>query len=265
MARPNSTGYPFLILRRDGQYTYHRDLAPIVVGDVLLLWSGRVRTLAGKEVVKISFGTREKKTAQQRWTEVHPQVDALVPLAEVLSRHRDQHEKQPEVPRLEPARIRTMAQQAYHDVLACDDRCQSEPGFTTQVAEILLRLARRQGIDHRDLATKAELKARSIEQGMLKDHLIHRDTYMLDTATEESELDPAPLGTLPAALKAGDRLAPEQVEALASGIRLGEIASEVEERLKENGIDLPPDHVDRRGAGDHPRQAARPQRRGGAR
>ena len=254
MGRTSSTGYPFLIPRKDGQLTYHRDLtsgiAPLVTGDVLLSWSTRPRTLAGKAVVKISLGTGDKKTAQQRWAEVHPQVDALVQLAEVLARRRGQPASpaitQPaEVPRVSPARMRTMAEQAYHDVLACDDRCQVEPGFTTPVAEVLLQLARGE-VDTRRLGALAELKARSIERGLLKSHLIHRSTWLLDRPIEEGEIDPAVFGRSPAQMMADGGLAPEQVEALANGIRLDEVASEVEQRLRENDIELPRDHADRR-------------------
>ena len=259
MGRPSSTGYPYLVPRKDGHTTYHRDLAPeiaaAVVGDVHLPWSGRTHTLVGKAVVKFSLGTRDKKTTQQRWAEVHPQVDALVQLAEVLSRHSEAVQpaamppiKAPPaaVPRVDPARIRTMAEQAYHDVLECDDRCQVEPGFTTPVAELLLRLTRRAGVDTRRLGIKAELKARAIEQGMLKDRLIQRNTWRLDRSIKEGEVDPELLGPLPADPKPGDRLAPEQIEALVKGIRLDEVASEVEERLRVNGLELPPDHADRR-------------------
>ena len=147
MGRSSSTGYPFLVQRADaGQFTYHRDLAaplaPLVGGDVLLAWSGRTRALVGKGTVKISLGTGDEKTARQRWGEVHPRVDALVRLAELRARGPGEGASAKSAPRRDPAHIRRIAEQAYHDVLATDDRTQVEPGFVTPMADILMRQAR---------------------------------------------------------------------------------------------------------------------------
>ena len=127
---------------------------------MLLLWSGRTRTLAGKAVISISFATRDRKRAQQRWTEVHPQVDALVQLAEVLSRRCAETKQASEVPRVDPARIRAVAEQTYHDVLACDDRVRIEGGFSTPTAVALVEATHQVGKHCADIGIKAELKAR---------------------------------------------------------------------------------------------------------
>ena len=81
---------------------------------------------------------------------------------------------------------------------------------------------------------------------MFADRLRRRITWILDRPIEEHELDADALGVPLTDLKTGDRLTPEQVEALRRGIRVGEIPSEVEQRLRENGFELPEGHVDRR-------------------
>lgn len=251
MGRSSSTGYPFLIQRSEvGQFTYNRDvpahLAPLVVGDVLLAWCGRTRTLAGKGTVKISLGTGDEKTARQRWGTVHPQVDALVQMAEMRVRGPKEAASASAVPRLDGANVRRIAEQAYYDVLATDDRSQVEPGHATPMASLLLRLTRGSLPVDTDSPEVAERAARSIERRLHEGRLRRRQTFVLDQPIEETELDDAVLGVLLADVTEGDRLAPEQIEAVAHGIPIAGIPSEVDQRLKENGIDLPDGHVDRR-------------------
>ncbi len=139
-----------------------------------------------------------------------------------------------------------MAEQAYHDVLATDDRTQVEPGFVTPMAGILLgqtRAARPPGPNN---AKIAELAARKLEQGLFVNRIRQRDTSILDEPIEEYELDADALGGPLTDVQDGGHLAPEQIDALRRGTRVGEIPSEVEQRLKENGPALPKGHVDRR-------------------
>ena len=251
MGRSSSTGLPFLVARIDaGQYTYHREvpaaLAPLVVGEVLLPWSGRTRVLAGKSTVKVSLGTGDEKTAHNRWAAVHPQIDALVQMAEVRTRDFNRPEPQADVPRLEPAHIRTVAGQAYHDVLATDDRGQVEQGYATPLAQLLLRIAQGAAPGGSHATMIAERAARRLEQRLHEGRIRDRHTWMLDKPIIEEELDDDATRLLATDLSEGDRLAPEQVEALAHGIRIDEIPSEVEQRLRENNLDLPPGHIDRR-------------------
>lgn len=251
MGRSSSTGYPFLVLRADvGQFTYHRDipapLAPLIRGDVLLVWSGHSRALKGKGTIKVSLGTGDEKTARQRWGVVHPQIDALIQLAELRAHGANGSAGSAAAPRLDIAHIRRIADQAYHDVLAIDDQSQLKPGFVTPIASVLLHLTCDSLPSDADTVRAAELVARSVEQRLHKERIQIRNTWTLDEAINESELDGSFLSAVLKDVKEGDRLAPEQVEALARGIPIGEIPSEVERRLKENGFDLPDGHVDRR-------------------
>ena len=251
MGRSSSTGYAFLVQRNDaGQFTYRRDVstavARLVTDEVRLPWSGRTRVMEGKATIKISLGTGDEKTAKQRWSLVHPQVDALVQMAELRARGREKVDRTSEVVRLDPAQVRRIAEQAYHDVLATDDRGQVEPGFVSPLASVLTQVIR--GVSPAGAAGVgvAELAARTIERRVHEAHIRRRTTWLMDKPIREGELGANALNALPNDLKQGDRLAPEQIEALAHGIRLDEIPGEVEQRLKENGLDLPKGHVDRR-------------------
>ena len=251
MGRSSSTGYPFLVQRHDaGQFTYHRDVstavAPLVTGEVRLPWSGRTRVMEGKATIKISLGTGDEKTAKQRWSLVHPQVVALVQMAELQVCGREKVEHTSEVVRLDPAQVRRIAEQAYHDVLATDDRGQVEPGFVSPLASVLTQVIRGASPAGAVGVGVAELAARTIERRVHEAHLRRRTTWLMDKPIREGELGANALTALPTDLKQGDRLAPEQIEALAHGIRLDEIPREVEQRLKENGLDLPKGHADRR-------------------
>lgn len=251
MGRSSSTGFPFLVARLDaGQYTYHREvpaaLAPLVVGDLFLPWSGRTRVLAGKSTVKVSLGTGDERTARERWAAVHPQIDALVQMADLRTRNVSRPEPRADVPRLDPAHIRTVAGQAYHDVLATDDRGQVEHGYATPLAQLLLRISQGAAPGGTHATMIAERAARRLEQRLHEGRIRDRHTWMLDKPIVEEELDDDATLLLSTDLSEGDRLAPEQVEALAHGIRIDEIPSEVELRLRENNLDLPPGHVDRR-------------------
>ena len=251
MGRSSSTGFPFLVCRADaGQFTYHRDvsprLAPLVVGDLLLTWSGRTRNLVGKSTIKVSLGTGDRKTAQQRWAVVHPQIDALVQLAELRVRDPDETARPADAPRLDPAHIRVAAGQAYHDVLAADDRGHVEPDFRTPLARVLSQLSRGTQPLGSDDARIAEVAARTIERRLHKGRLLRHTTWELDKPVEESELDGNAVGLCLSGLKKDDRLGREQVDALARGTPDGVLPSEVQQRLSENGLDLPDGHLDRR-------------------
>ena len=63
---------------------------------------------------------------------------------------------------------------------------------------------------------------------------------------EEEMIDVSGFWDAGATFQAGDRLAPDQIEALAGGVRIDEIPSEVEALLTSNGLDLPEKHPDRR-------------------
>ncbi|MDX7953467.1 site-specific integrase [Lichenihabitans sp. Uapishka_5] len=200
----------------------------------------------GEGTIRVSLGTGDQPTARKRWAALHPQVEALVQLAELQMRSPGPCNVPVDVPRLDPALIRAVAGQAYHDVLATDDRGEIERGFMTPMAGIILDLARRNQPAAPDGVRIAEHAAQAIERSMHAGRVRRRTTAAIDMRISVSELDAATSKQLLETLKHGDRLAPEQVEALALGIRIAEIPSEVDERLKENGLELPLDHVDRR-------------------
>ena len=211
-----------------------------------LPWSGRTRTLAGRPTVKVSLGTGDEKLAKQRWTMLHPQVDALVRLAELRSRGPDKPDEASAVPRLAPAIVRAIASQTYHDVLATEDRGQIEQSFATPMAGILLRLSGGVLVAGGDEAIVAERAARTIERRLHQGRLKERATHVLDNGIEESELDATVLDCLSADLRRGDKLGRERVEPLTRGNLVGTIPSEVEQRLSASGIELPKGHPDRR-------------------
>ena len=251
MGRSSSTGYPFLILRPDGgHFTYHREistaLAPRVIGDVRLAWSGHVRALTGKRTIRISLGTGDEKTARQRWGVVHPQVDTLIENADLRARGQTRAPSPPLCRVSTPPTSVGLRIRSYHDVLATHDRSEIEPGFVTSMANILLHVTRDSRSTDVDSTRVAELAARSIEKRLQRARILNRETWVIDQPIDESELDVDILDLIPKDFERGDRLAPEQVEALARGIHIGEIPSEVERRLKENGLDLPEGHIDRR-------------------
>jgi integrase len=251
LGRSSSTGFPFLVQRSDaGQFTYHRDipaaLAPLVKGEVMLPWADRTRRIEGKATIKISLATGNDKTAKQRWAVIHPQVEALVQMAGLRTDGPAKAHRDKAAPRLDAAQVRSIADQAYHDVLADDDRGQVEPGFVSPLAAVLIRVARGAMPAGAQAVHDAEVAARMIEERVHVARLRDRTTSLMDKPIFEGELGDETLEALSTGLKKGDRLAPEQVEALALGIRLNEIPGEVEQRLRENGLDLPQGHIDRR-------------------
>jgi len=82
MARTNRTGLTHLVSRPDtGEFTYHRafkgDLVPFLEGTLRPSWTGRTVELSGRNVLKLSFGSGDKKLAAARWEEVHPLVQVV--------------------------------------------------------------------------------------------------------------------------------------------------------------------------------------------
>ena len=167
-------------------------------------------------------------------------------MVELRARGRERADRAPEVPRLDPAQVRRIAEQAYHDILATDDRGQVEPGFVTPLATVLMQVTRGAMPAGAVDVGVAELAARKIEKKWHEARLRSRTTWIMDKLLHEGELGIEALDALPTDIREGHRLAPDPVQQLAHGIRLDEIPGEVEQRLKENGLDLPEGHLDRR-------------------
>lgn len=84
MGRSSSSGTRYLVRRSDqsGLWMYHRslppDIAPEVVGELRLFWSGRIAQLIGRKVIAISLGTSDKREAERRRDQVHAEIEVLV-------------------------------------------------------------------------------------------------------------------------------------------------------------------------------------------
>ncbi len=144
-----------------------------------------------------------------------------------------------------------MAGQTYHDALAEDDKTYTTPTFAPGVAAVMMQVTG--GLVGAQAAAIARQAAHKIEKSLAVDRLMTRSTHLFDIPIVEEEIaaeyvDPAffRLATSGRPFIEGDRLAPAQVEALDEAIRIGEIPSEVESLLRENGLDRPKDHSDRR-------------------
>lgn len=83
MARPSTTGMPYLV-RRPGSliFSYWRNLQPLVAkllrGRLECPWAGKTVDLTGKAVVRVSLKTADSTLARQRWAIVHRRVEDLV-------------------------------------------------------------------------------------------------------------------------------------------------------------------------------------------
>ncbi len=129
MARTSSAGLPHLTCRPDaGQFTYHRSfrsgIVPFLKGELRPSWSRSTVALDGRQVIKVSLGTGDRRLAVTRWDELHPLVQAAVREAAARTAERDR--VLPE--RLAPEAVRAMAGQVLHTVLADHDLTYIDPG-----------------------------------------------------------------------------------------------------------------------------------------
>jgi hypothetical protein len=86
MARPSSSGLPYLVQRKEsGGWTYHRaftvELVPFLDGEVRLGWTGKVVSLDRAKAFKASLATTDPDTARDRWAQVHSEVQRIVEVA----------------------------------------------------------------------------------------------------------------------------------------------------------------------------------------
>lgn len=251
MARPNTAGLPHLNCRSDaGQFTYHRsfrpDLVPFLAGVLRSSWSRRSVALDGREVIKVSLGTGDRRLAVTRWEELHPLVQAAVRDAErrqAAARSAERDRIAPE--RLAPEAVRTMAAQVLHTALAEHDRTYTEPGHLNGTARAIDRV-----VAAGDGSRLGPVEVREAERGfrerLYRDALTERRLDTLDLAVIEGEVDlPQELAERlrrdPSSLTAADRLVIARATLIAPAV----IPSELDALLVANGLALPPDHPDR--------------------
>ncbi len=126
MARPNTTGLPYLIVRPDtGKYAYFGtlpdDYRSLVAGAVRHTWTPSRVTQLGARTIKISLQTGDERTAKDRWSIVHSQIQEHIARAVAVDQ-RPQNKTQLELrEELKPAEINALAGQIRHDFLAEDD------------------------------------------------------------------------------------------------------------------------------------------------
>ena len=101
-----------------------------------------------------------------------------------------------------------------------------DPTFTSPVADLLLRLPRRGGSHDADASKIARRAAAAVDKRIATGRLARRNITPVDgSIVEEEIIDVSGLWGVGGSLEAGDRLAPDQIEALAGGDRTGEIHS----------------------------------------
>ena len=146
MARTSSAGLPHLTCRPDaGQFTYHRSfrsgIVPFLKGELRPSWSRRTVALDGRQVIKVSLGTGDRRLAVTRWDELHPLVQAAVREAErreAAARTAERDRVSPE--RLAPEAVRAMAGQVLHTVLADHDLTYIDPGHLNGTAQAVRKV-----------------------------------------------------------------------------------------------------------------------------
>ena len=258
MPRSSTTGLPFLVRRTDtGKFCYHRDVpagvAAFVTGEVELSWKGSVHRLEGRSTVKVSLVTGDEATARVRWNRVHEQVEGLVQMGQVLAAEKERRDRQRQaVEGLPAAAVPTIAAQARHDLLAEHDETWIDPSFTSPLTGVVVRLMREAGrVISLDPIDEARRFADALRLREARAALASRRLGMIDIGIEEAEVTDPQLVAALQDLAAGriGQLTPEQNAALEAVRPTSIIPSEVDNRLAENGFELPRGHPDRRALG----------------
>ncbi len=257
MARPSSTQRPYLVCRPDTKsYAYQRefdpDVAVLIVGEITRPWAKKPYQITGGSLMKVSLKTSDQAMAQDRWLEVHNQVETRVKRArELLNAARES-----EVSRCEPQMRVALAQeelsilagQMRHDILADDDRAWQPGEHLRGPARAVRKIAGKllNGEAARRIGHEAETR-------VLREALARRSTAPVETTTHLL-LDPATASEILDRVAGsrglldhlvgldGDRpeVDPSDLAALSALASRPKQASEVDERLSENGIALPP-------------------------
>ena len=288
MARPSTSGLPFLVSRGDSKkFSYWRifpkAVGPHLVGSIERPWTHAPFALTGKAIIKLSLNTTDQAIAQARWAQVHGQVETLHRKALDLAGETNARSRARRTATLTSAEIAGIAEQTRHDMLAAHDAEWINPddaGSMSSVANGLLAAMRGSGADETPQAReRAQALGRRLESAAVRASLADRSLGNLDSAPTLLALTGEYAGD---GRKAGDRArhartaeveqaAPddfrssrsaEQVaailraQAVSPGSRwsVGETIiaqdhGELARRLAENGIDLADDSPDRRKLG----------------
>jgi hypothetical protein len=226
MARPSSSGLPYLVRRRESDaWTYHRTFPAEVVsfidGEVGLGWSGKVVPVRRIKAFKTTLGTTDPATARDRWAQVHGDAQRIV---EVATRHLAESREAQRLPLTRRTALtheerKVIADQARHDILAQHDLEMVDSSTLNPIAEILAGIA---GADNRppdQILERAQCLARSIQQEDAK-HALKRGGQVI--ADREIVLR-----------KVNTKDGLEDHSEIVQTIR-----PEIDERLTENGVYL---------------------------
>lgn len=232
MARTSPNTLPFLLRRREsGGYLYHRripaDVRPSLSGEVVCPWTGDVRLVGDGGTIRISFGTTDLATAKVRWSEIHAQVELIVGAAMRRGRRDPKLARRREVVRvasLTDQQIDVIAKRVEHRILADQAEKLLDPETFAPLPEQGLHhaMSRQERINalYWDHCREAEF-AKSLRKGF--DYAEPNRHLVMSTSR----------GLLDAS------------QALQPGEKAILIPDEVTCVLRENGIDLPPNHLDR--------------------
>jgi len=251
MARTSSAGLPHLTCRPDaGQFTYHRSfrsgIVPFLKGELRPSWSRGTVALDGRQVIKVSLGTGDRRLAVTRWDELHPLVQAAVREAErreAAARTAERDRVSPE--RLAPEAVRAMAGQVLHTVLADHDLTYTEPAHLNGTAQAIRKVLALTGSGAREPGEVRETE-RAFRESLYRDALRERRLERLDFAITEGEVALSSvvaerLRCDPSSLTEAERLAVARAPLIAPRI----IPSEIDALLAANGLHLPPGHPSR--------------------
>jgi integrase len=238
MGRKSPFILPHLTQRRESSgYAYCRnipsDVRSAISGEVHCPWSGETRALAGNTVVKLSLNTTDLATAKQRWNQVHAQIELIVGAAtRRLRATRRNTARKPlvRVPGLTDQQIMTLSARVERDILLKHEEGVIDPNKRFERYGYLLSSE-----DTPDFPQSRQL--RNIE---FWHH--HREAELVKQLYRDGDLE---FFNGPIKLSAKNGLV-EDSDAVGPHERIFVVPDEVSRVLAENGIELPPDHPDRR-------------------
>ncbi len=256
MARPSSTERPYLSLRPDtGHYVYLRELGPdiavLIVGNIARPWSTQPYQVTGGSIIKVSLKTSDLAIAQDRWLEVHNQVEERIKRARKLlnaARVREAGRNEPEMRvELSSDELAVLAEQMRHDILSdCDQRWKDRQHLSPTARATWLA-------SRRKLSTQeARKRGLEVDNGAYGAAVAEYCTGLMETTTHE-------VVDGPAARRILDRLAqsrglldhlvgldddrpeadPADMAALSAMSENRIQHGELDRRLAENGVTLP--------------------------
>lgn len=238
MGRFNSHGYPFLIERPEGGFTYFRTVPPrlksVISGEVRLPWSGARRSIGGRGTIKIALGTRDIGMARKRWVDVHPQVEVHVEAATLKTMRSSRPSAVRTVSGLTPEEIDHIASRYYRTILSSDDDEVIGGGQLSDRTELALHEQQAVATD-RSAVLAARRLAHLQELDVLRRALQDPARFDFDGSSH--------IPTLAHLRSEGH--SEQSARAIRQSLEDVLSESEIGEVLADNGIQLPRGHVDR--------------------